>query len=167
LKISIIYTVLGVLVVLSVVLFSGMIESGYWYSQGNDGVYGVISNGNPGANTAMRNWILCYAGLGVAVLAAGIVSFFLKSRIYKVWLALVQTVLGGLVMVSLVVFMLWVEPNWASYTKVSDYTGNLIVMSHDSGWVIKQIIWKAAGILVGLGVAGTGFMQWRRLRKRY
>jgi hypothetical protein len=167
LKQSIIYTVLGSLFVLSAVIFSFLVEPGYWQTKGIDGSYWMLTLGNPSANTAMNTWTFSYAGLGLAVLAAGIVSFFLKTGISKTRLALGQTVLGGLVIVALIVFIFGVEPDWAPYTKLSDYTGNPVVMRHDPGWVAGQIIWKTAVILIGLGVAGTGFMQWRRLRKRY
>jgi hypothetical protein len=131
-----------------------MIEPGYWQTKGFDGVFWIISNINPGANTVMRNWLLFYAGLGLVVLAAGIASFFFKTDISKTRLALVQTVLGGLVIVSLIVFIFGVEPDWAPYSKLSDHTGNLVVMRHDPGWVATQIIWKTAVILLGLGILG-------------
>jgi hypothetical protein len=167
LKQSIIYTVLGFLLVLSAVLFSSLIEPGYWQTKGFDSAYRVISNANPGANTAMRNWLLFYTGLGLVVLAAGIAFFFLKTGISKTRLALIQTVLGGLVIVSLIVFVFWVEPDWLPYTKLSDHTGNLIVMSHDTAWVAGQIIWKVAVILLGLGVMVSGIVVHRSMTGKF
>lgn len=159
-------TALGVLLVVSAVLFSGLIEGGYWVTRGVDGGGGIISSmGNPGRNISMDTWLWFYLSLGLAVLAAGIISFFIKGIKSKSWLALVQAFLGGLVIISLVAYMVWVEPDWAPYTIVSESTGNLVVMRHDSTWVAQQITWKVASILVGLGVAGLGLVQMRRYRK--
>jgi len=155
--------VLVALVLVSAVPFSVLVEPGYWQDQGVDGELMLRTFGNPGRNTAMAVWILCYAGLGLAVLTTGIVSFFVR-RPARAWLPYAQTVLGILVVASLIVFILWIEPDWAPYSRLSDYTGNPVVMTHDPGWVAKQLIWKAAGILVGLAVAGLGVMQLRRYR---
>jgi hypothetical protein len=164
-KISIIQITLGLLLVLSAILFSGLIESGYWQTKGIDGEYGVMSNGNPGANTAMRTWLLCYAGLGLAIQVASIVSLFLKARSSKAGLAMVLTILGGLVIVSLVVFMLWMEPDWSSYLKYMESVGSQVLMHHDPAWVVTQIIWKVVSFLVGLGVVGVAWLQLLRLKR--
>lgn len=165
-KIHFVQTALGVLLIVSAVLFSGLIEGGYWVTHGVDGGGGIISSmGNPGRNISMDTWLWFYLSLGLAVLAAGIISFFIKGIKSKSWLALVQVVLGGLVVVSLVAYMIWAEPGWMPYTKLLDSTGNMVVMRHDSTWVVQQIIWKVASILVGLGVAGLGLVQFRRYRK--
>jgi hypothetical protein len=164
-KTSIAQTALSLLLIGSAILFSGLIMGGYWHVQGTDGEFGVMVSGNPGRNTPMETWFWCYLGLGLAVLAAGITSFFLKARTSKSWLASVQVVLGGLVVISLVAYMVWVEPDWVPYTKLSDHTGNLVLMSNDATWVAQQIIWKAASILVGLGVVGLGLVQLRRFRR--
>ncbi len=113
----------------------------------------------------METWLWTYFSLGLAVLAAGITSFFLKARTSKSWLTLIQVVLGSLAVVSLMVYILWIEPDWTPYTRLSDGTGNLVFMRHDATWVVQQIIWKAASILVGLGVAGLGLIQLRRYRR--
>jgi len=164
LKTSIVQTALGVLLVVSAVLFSGLIMSGYWHVQGVDGDNTFMVSGLRLRNP-METWLWFYLSQGLAVLAAGIISLFLKTRMSKSWLALVQAVLGGLVMVSLLIFILWVEPDWAPYTIVSESTGNLVVMRHDSVWMAQQIVWKVASILVGLGVAGLGLAQFGRLRR--
>jgi hypothetical protein len=164
-KTSIVQTTLGLLIIVSAFLFSVLVEPGYWVARGIDSEFGVMVMGNPGRNTAMIDWMLSYAGLGLAVLAAGIISFFLRGRTSKSWLALVQVVFGGLVVISLVAYMIWVEPDWAPYTTLSHSTGNLVVMRHDSVWVVRQIVWKVASILVGLGVAGLGLIQMRHYRK--
>ncbi len=155
----------GALIVLSAFLFSVLVEPGYWQDQGVDGELMLRTFANPGRNNDMEAWVLSYAGLGLAVLAAGIASFFVKTTIASVRLAAAQITLGVLVMFSLIFFMLWIEPGWAPYTRLSDHTGNLVLMSHDPGWVAKQLIWKAASLLVGLGVAGLGAIQLRRLRR--
>jgi len=163
-KMSIAQTALSLLLIGSAILFSGLIMGGYWHVQGTDGEFGILVSSNPGRNTPMETWLWFYFDLGLAVLSAGIVSFFLKTRTSKSWLVLVQVVLGGLVVISLVAYMVWVEPDWSSYTMLSEGTGNLVVMRHDATWVAQQITWKAASILVGLGVAGMGLMQLRRYR---
>jgi hypothetical protein len=167
LKTSVIQTVLGLLLVLSAMLFPGLVESGYhiWQGEGNGFIYETF--GLMKSNTPVRTWLWCYFGLGMAVLAAGIVSFFLKGRTSKAILSFVQLSLGILVLVSMIVYVLWVEPDWSPYLKYLESTGNQVLMHHDQAWLVTQIIWKVVSILVGLGVAGTGFMQWRRLRKRY
>ena len=113
----------------------------------------------------MVNWVWTYFSLGLVILAAGVVFLFLKARTVRLWLAFAQTILGSLVVISLIAFVLWVEPDWAPYTRLSDYTGNLVLISHDPGWVATQLAWKAASILTGLAVAGLGFMQLHKLRK--
>jgi hypothetical protein len=71
-----------------------------------------------------------------------------------------------LVLLSMIAYVLWLEPDWSPYLKYMESVGSQVLMHHDQAWVVTQIIWKVASLIVGLGVAGTGFMQWRRLRKR-
>ena len=155
----------GALIVLSAVLFSVLVEPGYWQDQGLDGGLMLRTFGNPGSNTAMETWVMSYAGLGLAALAAGVASLFIKTRMAIMRLATAQILLGVLVVFSLIVFMFAIEPGWAPYTRLSDYTGNLLIMSHERGWVATQLVWKAASLLVGLGVVGLGTMQLRRYRR--
>ena len=164
-RLSMLQFLSGTLIVLSAVLFSVFVEPGYWRDQGVDGELMLMVFGNPGSNTAVESWVLSYTGLGLAVLATGIASFFIKTSIASVRLAAGQTLLGVLVVFSLIVFMLWIEPGWAPYTRLSDYTGNQVLMSHDPGWVATQLVWKAASLLVGLIVAGLGAMQLLRHTK--
>ncbi len=153
-KTSVIQTALGLLLVSSAILFPGLVESGYyqWQGEGNGFIYD--SFGLMASNTPVRTWLWCYFGLGLAVLAAGIASFFLKGRTPKEIISFIQLSLGMLALVLMIVYVLWVEPDWSPYLKYMESAGGQVLIHHDPAWVITQIVWKAASILLGLGVVG-------------
>jgi len=168
-KLAIVQLVQGVLTVASAVLFSAGVMPGYWCASGVVGPdRSIIVNvfGNPGRNTVMETWLWCYLALALAILVVGIAFSIGTGRNARLTLATAQTVLGAFVVAALVVYMVWLEPGWVPHTKFMENVGEEVVVRHDPGWVMLQLFWKAASLVVGLGVTGLGLMQWRRLRKK-
>ncbi|UCH43707.1 MAG: hypothetical protein JSW16_03995 [Dehalococcoidales bacterium] len=84
-------------------------------------------------------------------------------------LAVVQVVLGALIIGALVWFIGWVEYDYGSFTEIVDNPAGggtvEVEMNPVPGWVIKMVTWKAAGFVLGISVLGCGLAQWVRARE--
>ncbi len=78
-------------------------------------------------------------------------------------LAIVQIVLGALIVSSLVWFIGWVEWNYGSLTILRE--GIEVEMLPLPGWMVRMISWKAASFVLGLGVVGLGIAQFVKVRR--
>lgn len=161
-RLSLISLITGLCLIVSAVLFSGLIMSGYWVEYGVDGDQGVIISSNPGGFTTAVNWAWIYFSSGVVVLVSGIWSFFTKKQSAKKRLANIQFTLGVMIIILLVVYMVFIEPDWLPYLRYMENFGHQILIKHDTTWIVQQLTWKITGILLGLGVVVLGYIQLRK-----
>lgn len=155
-KLAIIQIILGALVVGSLIYWMGWLSSGYHIREGI-APDGTIIRSFPLLipNPALDVWSIHYPALGLADLGCGIAQYFRTGRKR---LAVAQTVLGVLVVSSLVWFIGWVEWDYGPYIRVTERYGE-IEMKHLPGWEMRLMIWKVVSFIIGLGVAYCGAAQ--------
>ncbi len=72
-------------------------------------------------------------------------------------LAITQSVLGVLIVGSLVWFIGWVEPDYGSVTRLIE--GVEVEIRPLPGWIMRLISWKAASFVLGFSVLSLGIAQ--------
>lgn len=79
-------------------------------------------------------------------------------------LAVIQIALGALVIVLLVWFIGWVEPDYSSYTRLIE--GIEVELLPVPGWVMGAVFWKVVSFLLGLAILSCGIVQYKRASGR-
>lgn len=79
-------------------------------------------------------------------------------------LAIIQIVLGALIVGLLVWFIGWVEPDYGSYTRLIE--GVEVKLLPVPGWIMGAIFWKTVSFLLGLAILSCGIVQYKRARAR-
>jgi hypothetical protein len=163
-KLAIAQIILGLLIIGSLIYWGDCLVSGYHIREGI-APDGTIIRSSPllKPNPALDIWSILYPTLGLAVLGCGIAQYFGKGGKY---LAVIQIVLGVLVVSSLVWFIGWVEWDYGPYIHVTEQYGE-IEMKHLPGWEIKLIIWKIASLIIGLSVIGIGIGQLVKAKEKW
>ena len=177
--------VLGILIVVSSFLFVEYVIPGYYdevmpvdnptlagvdtaalnHPPGSDWM--IDSNGNvvghiPGLhkpNVLMHIWELTYPAFGMGILGCSVAQYVQDRRkTTNTILPIIQSILGGLIVASLVVLIVWAEPHFEPYTRFIGGVGEVVIQK-DPNWIVLQIAWKAVNFLLGLSVPGCGTAQ--------
>jgi hypothetical protein len=170
-KLAVAQVVFGILVVGSLLYWGSWLSDGYLYADG--AISGTDTNyigvfGNPGRVPLIDVWSVIYFSLGIAVLCCGIAHYFTAGRqaggtegyTWGVRLAVVQVVLGAVIVGSLVWFIGWVELDYGSYINVMDGVGPIpIEIGPDPSWLVRLNAWKVISFMLGLLVLGCGAAQ--------
>ena len=164
--------ILGALLIGSFFVFVAQVQMGYHEEEMIDPDGNVIGKvlGLTAPNPVLDAWLVAYGGLGWATFGCGVAQY-VQSRRRRAGAAgasergwtIAQIVLGALVVTSLVVFLLWAEPDWVGQ-RSTIYHGVEITIRHSPGWVTLQIAWKVASFLLGGAVTGLGVARFRRVR---
>ncbi len=116
-------------------------------------------------NVPLNIWSLAHPVLGMAVLGCGIARLVqVRRKTTRTVLPVVQTVLGALIVSSLVAFVVWAEPDWHWQPRplpsgVKEYNGKAVMIRDNPTWLVQMTTWKAASFILGLMVAGSGAAQ--------
>lgn len=160
-KLSITQIILGLLVVISFFLFIVFVTPGYYREiiiDSNGNFIGHIL-GLHKPNVLLGIWSFIYFALGFMVSSCGVVQCVLgKRKTTKTVLAHILAILGVLILVSLIVLIIWVEPHFKPYTEFVENVGQVTVQ-RDPDWIVLQASWKAVNFLLGLSILGSGIAQ--------
>ena len=155
-KLAINQIVLGILIIGSFFVFLVFVTPGYYNQEIIDTEGNIIGNvlGLHKLNMLLIIWTFIYPALGLAVLGCGIAQLIQARRnsINK-GLIIAQITLGALFLVSMVVFIIWAEPNWQPMPVEREIAGvQAAIIRHSPNWVILLIAWKVNSFILGLGV---------------
>lgn len=160
-KLAITQIVLGALIVVSSFLFVEYVIPGYYDEvmiDSNGNVVGHIL-GLHKPNVLMDIWSFIYPVLGLAVFGCGVAQYMqARRKTINAILPIIHSILGGLIVASLVVLIVWAEPHFEPYTRFIGGVGEVVIQK-DPDWIVLQIAWKAVNFLLGLSVLSCGIAQ--------
>jgi len=167
-KLAIAQMVLGALIITSIFLLVVYITPGYFYEVMIDSDGNVIGRvfGLHKVMVLLDIWSFIYSVvLGLAVFACGVAQYVqARRKTTNTVLTIIQVILGVLIVASLVVFIVWAEPHFESYTKFIENGTREVVVQKDPNWIVLQVSWKAVSFLLGLSVLGCGIAQYLKAR---
>lgn len=160
-KLSITQIVLGALIVVSSFLFVEYVITGYYDEVMIDSDGNVVGHilGLHKPNVLINIWELTYPAFGMGILGCGMAQYAqARRKTINAILPIIQSILGGLIVASLVVLIVWAEPHFEPYTRFIGGVGEVVIQK-DPDWIVLQIAWKAVNFLLGLSVLGCGTAQ--------
>ncbi|MBI2853110.1 MAG: hypothetical protein HYX84_08475 [Chloroflexi bacterium] len=157
--------VLGMFIILSFILFL-LLLPGYYRLEmvdSEDNVIGfVLGLGLSKPNVLLNIWMFIYPALGLAVIVCGMAQLVQARRnSVNTGLPITQVALGSLIIVSLLVFITWAEPDWRPVPVNGELIGRpeVVMIRHVPDWVIRLTAWKAMSFIMGFGIVGFGTAQ--------